>query len=105
MSASSAGSGTTTPKLASLRSANRLWKDDKKLSGMSSVVRDSDELMRSLHHISEESLSAWDLANLINDTFLSSMQDFTSLSAETFQLPQDYSTAQPFAVTAYVVYL
>ena len=33
------------------------------------------------------------------------MQDFTPLSAETFQLPQDYSTAQPFAVTAYAVYL
>ena len=72
---------------------------------MSSAVRDSDELMRSLQHISEESLSASDLANLINDTYLSSMQDFTPLSAETFQLPQDYSTAQPFAITACVVYL
>ena len=81
------------------------WKDVKKLSGISSAVRESDELMRSLQHISEESLSASDLANLINDTFLSSMQDFTPLSAETFHLPQDYSTAQPFAVTAYVVYL
>ena len=68
-------------------------KEVKKLSGMSSAVRDSDELMRSLRHISEESLSASDLANLINDTYLSSMQDFTPLSAETFQLPQDYSTA------------
>ena len=81
------------------------WKEVKKLSGMSSAVRDSDELMRSLQHISEESLSASDLANLINDTFLSPMQDFTPLSAETFQLPQDYSTAQPFAVTAHAVYL
>ena len=51
------------------------------------------------------SLSASDLANLINDTFLSPMQDFTLLSAETFQLPQDYSTAQPFAVTGHAVYL
>ena len=33
------------------------------------------------------------------------MQDFTPLSAETFQLPQDYSTAQPFAVTEHAVYL
>ena len=33
------------------------------------------------------------------------MQDFTPLSAETFQLPQDYSTAQPFAVTTHAVYL
>ena len=33
------------------------------------------------------------------------MQDFTPLSAETFQLPQDYSTSQPFAVTAHAVYL
>ena len=72
---------------------------------MSSAVRDSDELMRSLQHISEESLSASNLANLINDTFLSPMQDLTPLSAETFQLPQDYSTAQPFAVTAHAVYL
>ena len=72
---------------------------------MSSAVRDSDELMRSLQHISDESLSASDLDNLINDTFLSPMQDFTPLSAETFQLPQDYSTAQPFAVTAHAVYL
>ena len=72
---------------------------------MSSAVRDSDELMRSLQHISEESLSALDLANLINDSFLFPMQDFTPLSAETFQLPQDYSTAQPFAVTAHAVYL
>ena len=69
------------------------WKEVKKLSGMSSAVRDSDELMRSLRHISEESLSASDLANLINDTFLSPMQDFTPLSAE-----RDYSTAQPFAL-------
>ena len=60
------------------------WKEVKKLSGMSSAVRDSDELMRSLQYISEESLSASDLANLINDTFLSPMQDFTPLSAETF---------------------
>ena len=72
---------------------------------MSSAVTDSDELMRSLQHISEESLSASDLDNLINDTFLSPMQDFTPLSAETFQLPQDYSTAQPFAITAHAVYL
>ncbi|XP_073257878.1 uncharacterized protein [Porites lutea] len=72
---------------------------------MSSAVRDSDELMRSLQHISEESLSASDLANLINDSFLFPMQDFTPLSAETFQLPQDYSTAQPFAVTVHAVYL
>ena len=81
------------------------WKEVKKLSGMSSAVRDSDELMRSLKHISEESLSASDLANLINDTFLSPMQVFTPLSAKTFQLPQDYSIAQPFAVTAHAVYL
>ena len=33
------------------------------------------------------------------------MQDFTPLSAETFQLPQDYFTAQSFAVTAHAVYL
>ena len=71
---------------------------------MSSAVRDSDELMRSLQHISEASLSASDLDNLI-DTFLSPMQDLTPLSAETFQLPQDYSTVQPFAITAHAVYL
>ena len=81
------------------------WKEVKKLSGMSSAVRDSDELMRSLQHISEESLSASDLANLINDSFLSPMQDFIPLSAETFHLPPDYSTAKPFAVTAHAVYL
>ena len=33
------------------------------------------------------------------------VQDFTPLSAETFQQPQDHSTAQPFAVTAHAVYL
>ena len=33
---------------------------------MSSAIRDSDELMISLQHISEESLSASDLDNLIN---------------------------------------
>ena len=71
---------------------------------MSSAVRDSDELMRSLQHISEASLSASDLDNLI-DTFLSPMQDLTPLSAETFQLLQDYSTVQPFAITAHAVYL
>ena len=81
------------------------WKEVKKLSGMSSAVRDSNELMRSLQHITEESLSASDLANLINDTFLSPMQDFTPLSAETFQQPQDHSTALPFTVTAHAVYL
>ena len=69
------------------------------------TVVSNTELMRSLQHISEESLSASDLANLINDTFLSPMQVFTPLSAETFQLPQNYSTAQPFAATAHSVYL
>ena len=55
--------------------------------------------MSSLQHIGEESLSASDLANLINDTFVSTIQDFTPLSAETFQLLQDYST------TVHAVYL
>ena len=81
------------------------WSGVKKLSGMSSAVRDSEELMRSLQHISEESLSALDLANLINDTFLSPMQDFTPLSAESFQLSQDHSTEQPFVVSTHAVYL
>ncbi|RMX61299.1 hypothetical protein pdam_00023566 [Pocillopora damicornis] len=61
--------------------------------------------MRSLQHISEESLSALDLANLINDTFLSPMQDFTPLSAESFQLLQDHSTEQPFVISTHAVYL
>lgn len=81
------------------------WSGVKKLSGMSSAVRDSEELMRSLQHISEESLIALDLANLINDTFLSPMQDFTPLSAESFQLSQDHSTEQPFVVSQHAVYL
>ena len=81
------------------------WSGVKKLSGMSSAVRDSEELMRSLQHISEESLSALDLANLINDTFLSPMQDFTPLSTESFQLSQDHSTEQPFFVSTHAVYL
>ena len=81
------------------------WSGVKKLSGMSSAVRDSEELMRSLQHISEESLSALDLANLINDTFLSPMQDFTPLSAESFQLLQDHSTKQPFVISTHAVYL
>ena len=81
------------------------WSGVKKLSGMSSAVRDSEELMRSLQHISEESLSALDLANLINDTFLSPMQDFTPLSAESFQLLQDHSTEQPFVISTHAVYL
>ena len=81
------------------------WNKVKKLSSISSAVRDSDELMRSLQHVSKESLNASDLANLINNNFLSPMQDFTPLSAETFQLPEDYSTAQPSAVTAHAVYL
>ena len=72
---------------------------------MSSAVRDSEELMRSLQHISEESLNALDLANLINDTFLSPMQDFIPLSAESFQLSQDHSTEQPFVVSTHAVYL
>lgn len=81
------------------------WNEVKKLSGMPSAVRDSDELMRSLQHISEDSLSASDMANLINDTFLSPMQDFTPLSAETFQQLQDHTTAQSFAITTHAVYL
>ena len=72
------------------------WNEVKKLGGMSSAVRDSNELMRSLQHTSEEPLSASDLANVINDTFLSPMQDFTPLSAETFQLPQDHSTPHQY---------
>ena len=81
------------------------WSGVKKLSGMSSTVRDSEELMRSLQQISEESLSALDLANLISDTFLSPVQDFTQLSAESFQLSQDHSTEQPFVVSTHAVYL
>ena len=81
------------------------WSGVKKLSGTSTAVRDSEELMRSLQHISEESLSALDLANLINDTFLSPMQDFTPLSAESFQLLQDHSTEQPFVISTHAVYL
>ena len=81
------------------------WSGVKKLSGTSTAVRDLEELMRSLQHISEESLSALDLANLINDTFHSPVQDFTPLSAESFQLSQDHSTEQPFVVSTHAVYL
>ena len=80
-------------------------KEVKKLSRMSSAVRDSDELIRSLQHISDESLYASDLANLINATFLSPMQEFTPLSEETFQQPQALSTEQPFAIIVQAVYL
>ena len=80
------------------------WKEVKKLSGMSSAVRDSGELMRSLQHINSESSCASDLSNLINNTFLSPMQDFTPLSADSFQLSQD-SSSPPFVVTEHSVYL
>ena len=54
------------------------WNKVKKLSGKSSAERDAGEFTRSLQHINAE--STCDLANLINNTFLSSMQDFTPLS-------------------------
>ena len=42
------------------------WNEVKKLSGMSSAVRDSNELMRSFQHISEKPLSASDQRHLTN---------------------------------------
>ncbi|CAH3026035.1 unnamed protein product, partial [Porites evermanni] len=77
------------------------WKEVKKLSSMSSAVRDLDEQMSSLQHISEESLSASDLANLINDTFVSTMQDFTpdalrQAILETLSRRRQSITTKPF---------
>ena len=52
-----------------------------------------------------ESSPASDLANVINDTFLSPMQDFAPLSTGSFQLPQDTFISPPFLVPEHSVYL
>ena len=69
------------------------WKEIKRLSGMSSAVKDRDEIKRSLQLVDRYS-SAPDLAKLIDDAFLSPMQDFTPLS-EDFYPAEEAPPPQP----------
>ena len=79
------------------------WKEIKRLSGMSSAVKDRGELKRSLQLVDGYS-SAPDLAKLINDAFLSPMQDFTPLSEDFY--PAEEAPASPaFVVSSDAVYL
>ena len=79
------------------------WKRIKRLSGMSSAVKDPGELKRSLQLVEGYS-SAPDLAELINDAILSPMQDFTPLSDDFY--PAEEAPAFPaFVVSSDAVHL
>ena len=79
------------------------WKEIKRLSGMSSAVKDRGELKRSLQLLDGYS-SAPDLAKLINDAFLSPVQYFTPLSEDFY--PAEEAPASPaFVVSSDAVYL
>ena len=79
------------------------WKEIKRLSGMSSAVKDRGELKRSLQLLDGYS-SAPDLAKLIDDAFLSPMQDFTPLS-ENFYPAEEAPASPTFVVSLDAVYL
>ena len=79
------------------------WNEGKKLSGKSSAVRDAGKLTRSLQHINAE--SNCDLANLINNTFLSPVQDFTPLLSLDCLIPLDPPASPPIVISAHAVYL
>lgn len=79
------------------------WKEVKRLSGMSSVLGDRGDLVKSLQHI-DGAASALDLANTINEAFLLPMNDFTPLPND-FQPEQEGPLSPPFAVTANSVFL
>lgn len=57
------------------------WKEVKKLSGMSSASRHSDDFAKSLHHINASS-NKQDLANTINEAFIKPMKDFSPLPTD-----------------------
>ena len=79
------------------------WKEIKRLSSMSSAVKDQDELKQSLQLLNGYS-SAPDLVKLINDAFLSPIQDFTPLSEDFY--PAEEAPASPaFVVSSDAVYL
>ena len=70
---------------------------------MSSAVKDRDELKQSLQLVNGYS-SAPDLVKLINDAFLSPIQDFTPLSEDFY--PAEEAPASPaFVVSSDAVYL
>ena len=79
------------------------WKEIKRLSSMSSAVKDRDELKQSLQLLNGYS-SAPDLVKLINDAFLSPIQDFTPLS-EDFYPAEEAPTSPAFVVSSDAVYL
>ena len=79
------------------------WNEIKKLSGKSSAVKDAGELTRLLQHINAE--STCDLANLINNTFFSPMQDFTPLSSLDCLTPLDPPASPLIVISAHAVYL
>ncbi len=78
------------------------WKEVKKLSGMSSVSRDQDDVIKLLQHI-EMSPNISNLANTINKAFVFPMSDFSPLPAD-FSPAQDASPSPPFVVSTYSVY-
>jgi hypothetical protein len=62
------------------------WSEVRKRSGMQSAGRNSDEILKALrpsdHHTEFEK---FDLANEINDTFLSPLAEFTTLSPDCYR--------------------
>ena len=78
------------------------WREVKKLSGMSSASRNPDDFTKSLHHIDGAS-NKQNLANIINEAFISPMRDFESLPAD-FQADQEAPLSSPLVVSAFSVF-
>ena len=63
------------------------WREVKKLSGMQSANRNTDEILNAVrpnrdHHTQFDKLV---VANEINDTFLSPLEEFTTLSSDYYR--------------------
>ena len=86
--------------------ASEWWKEVKKLSGMTSVYSSREQMFRSLGNVDELSnVTTSDLANIINEAFLSPMSDFSSLS-QNFLIQFDaVSPESVFTVTTHSVFM
>lgn len=74
------------------------WKEVKKLSGMSPAHSSRDEVYRSLENLDEASTTS-ELANIINEAFLSPMSSFTPLPEDILNRTNTIGAEPVFTVT------
>ena len=86
--------------------ASKWWKEVKKLSGMTSVYSSREQMFRSLGNVDELwNVTTSDLANIINEAFLSPMSDFSSLSQNVLIQFDAVSPESVFTVTTHSVFM